>query len=187
MIDYSTLAQLDHGFDDTPVDLFELDLSNWGITIPRRYANQVWPDNTAIALDGHEYEPAPIRISGIQASTDVTLQAKLSIGNVDGLASTLLENYDDLRGAKVTWTQTKAKHLDQGTDPDPGAYLAKALFTVQRLASENDLAIELDLSYGEDLTNLILPQQFLSATVCIHFYREGSDQCPLYGPAGADK
>lgn len=186
MLNYSTLAQLDHGFDDTPVDLYILDLSNWGITIPRRYANQVWPDNTPIRWGGNEYEPAAIQLSGQQASTDTTLQAKLSIGNVDGIPSTLLLNYDDLRGAKITWIQTKAKHLDQGNDPDPDARIDYATFTVQRVSTENELVVELDLSYGEDLVNLVLPQQFLSATVCIHFYREGSDQCPFSGAAVSD-
>jgi lambda family phage minor tail protein L len=186
MLNYSTLAQLDHGFDDTPVDLYILDLSNWGITTPRRYANQVWPDNTPIRWGGNEYEPAAIKISGLQASTDTTLQAKLSIGNVDGIPSTLLLNYDDLRGAKITWIEVKAKHLDQGNDPDPNAISDYATFTVQRVSTENELIVEQDLSYGEDLTNLILPQQFLSATVCIHFYREGSDQCPFSGAAVSD-
>jgi lambda family phage minor tail protein L len=187
MLDYSTLAQLDHGFDDTPVDLFVLDLSNWGITTPRRYANQVWPDNTPIRWGGNEYEPVAIKISGLQASTDTTLQAKISIGNVDGIPSTLLLNYDDLRGAKITWMQVKAQHLDQGSDPDPNARGDYATFTVQRVSTENELVVELDLSYGEDLTNLILPQQFLSATVCVHFYREGSDQCPFAGAAVSDE
>ena len=187
MLDYTTLAQLTQGFDDTPVDLYTLDLSNWGITTPRRYANQVWPDNTAIRWGGNTYEPIAVRISGLQASTDTTLQAKLSIGNVDGLASTLLLNYDDLRGAKVTWIQTKAKHLDQGSDPDPNAILDYATFTVQRVSSENELVVELELSYGEDLVNLVLPQQFLSAYVCVHFYRDGPDQCPYNGPAVADE
>jgi lambda family phage minor tail protein L len=186
MLNYSTLAQLDHGFDDTPVDLFTLDLSNWGITTPRRYANQVWPDNTPIRWGGDEYEPVAIKISGLQASTDTTLQAKLSIGNVDGIPSTLLLNYDDLRGAKITWVQVKAKHLDQGNDPDPNARGDYATFTVQRGSAENELIVELDLSYGEDLTNLVLPQQFLSATVCIAFYREGADQCPFNGAAVSD-
>jgi lambda family phage minor tail protein L len=186
MLNYSTLAQLDHGFDDTPVDLFILDLSNWGTTTPHRYTNQVWPDNTPIRWDGNEYEPAAIQISGQQASTDTTLQAKLSIGNVDGIPSTLLLNYDDLRGAKITWIQTKAKHLDQGSDPDSNAIIDYATFTVQRVSNENELVVELDLSYGEDLVNLVLPQQFLSATVCIHFYRDGADQCPFSGPAVSD-
>jgi lambda family phage minor tail protein L len=187
MLNYSTLAQLDHGFDDTPVSLFVLDLSNWGITTPQRYANQVWPDNTPIQWGGNEYEPVAIQISGLQASTDTTLQAKLSIGNIDGLVSTMLLNFDDLRGAKITWFEVKAKHLDQGNDPDPNAVSDYATFTVQRVSTESELVVELDLSYGEDLTNLILPQQFLSATVCIHFYREGSDQCPFAGAAIADE
>jgi lambda family phage minor tail protein L len=187
MLNYSSLAQLNHGFDDTPVDLYELDLSNWGITTPERYSNQVWPDNTLIKRGGAEYMAIAAQLSGVQSSTDPTLQAKLLLGNVDGLISTKLENYDDLRGARIKWIQTKAKHLDQGSDPDPEAYLKQATFTVSSLALENDLVVELNLSYGEDLVNLVLPQQFLSATVCVHFYREGPDQCPYNGPAVADE
>lgn len=180
---------------DAKIQLFRIDLSEWGLGV------ESWTPSSAAAVSfgGVVFRPVALEASGFDRSLTGTLPTpRLKISNVNRLATALLQSADDLRGARVTRIVTYAKHLDGGADPDPERYHTPEIWYVDRVVSEDETEVELELAAEIDQRGVKLPRRQVLRGTCGKIYRRwngvGFDyagvECPYaeaacYDAAGA--
>lgn len=169
------------------VELFELDGSSFGAGITRFHAGTngltqrvVWQGNT--------YEPFPVQVTGFEMTNAGTLpRPTMRVANVTGLITALLQQYNDLLGAKITRKRTLVKYLDavnfSGGNPtaDATASFDDDVFYIDRKAAENRDMVEFELAAALDLTGVDLPRRQIVQNVCPWKYR--SAECSYAGTA----
>jgi lambda family phage minor tail protein L len=119
-----------------------------------------------IVFDGLTYTAYPIEADGFEMSSQGTLpRPTMRIANADNAISALLALYNPLK-AKVTRIRTCKKFLDAvnftgGTNAtaDPTAKFDDQIWYIDRVASENLVSVEFELTSKLDLTNLKLPRR----------------------------
>ena len=88
------------------IDLYELDLSVYNVGIFRFHAgtNGI---QTNIIWQGNDYQALPIEVESIESKADGTLpRPTLTIANINGAISKVINSYDDLIGLKVRRKRT---------------------------------------------------------------------------------
>jgi phage-related protein len=99
------------------VDLFELDLSFGGAPTDTpifRWHAGINENLHEIVWQGNKYSALPIDATGFDWSSTGTIPTpKLTVANVTSILSSMLADYNDLLGAKVTRHRTFAKYLDE--------------------------------------------------------------------------
>lgn len=128
-----------------------------------------------------EYQPFPIEMSGIEFNADgATNRPTLTIANVTTLFSTLLDGLtnEDLIGASVTVRQTLAKYLETSStysnNTGNGALpieFPKKRFILDRVASENNLAVTFEVSSPYDLEGVKIPNRQVIGKYCSWVYQ----------------
>jgi lambda family phage minor tail protein L len=163
------------------IELFELNLPTGfkGDTI--RFHNGLNELGTNVTWKGNVYNFFPIEASGFEFSGKGQLpRPTLRVANVSGLIGTLVRDYNDMLGAKVTRIRTLLKYLDavnfpSGTNPtaDPNAELPRDYYYVDRKATENKLIIEFELAAKFDVSFVQLPRRQIVQNTCAWVYRGG--------------
>src|ERR1051326_8208503 len=140
------------------IELFVLDATSLGGDILRFHAgtnelrqNVVW--------QGETYQRYPIEASGFEFTGQGQLpRPKIRVANILSAVTTLLMNYDDLIGAKLTRKRTMAKFLDAvnfdggvNPDADPDAEFSEDVYFVDRKSSEDRDVVEFELASSLDL------------------------------------
>lgn len=99
---------------DALIELFEVDLSNVGGE-KIRFVNGT-KDGKVVRFKDNEYFPIDFETSGWEVTTSGTLpRPTLKFANIKGFLSSLIEEYDDLLGCKITRIKTYKKYLDELT------------------------------------------------------------------------
>lgn len=94
------------------VDLYEIDLTKWGLGISR-YHNGINALGNNIVWQGNTYVRFPIKVTGYEKRSGGTLpRPTLSVSNIEGVVSSLCKLTNNLTGAKVTRKRTLVKYLD---------------------------------------------------------------------------
>lgn len=135
-----------------------------------------------VVWQGQVYQALPVEAEGFEFTGKGTLpRPKIRITNVGGLLSILLNQYDDLIGAKLTRRRTLARYLmnsalgDEEFPPD--------IYTVSRKVSENKRVVEFELTSVLDMEESYLPRRIILASFCSWQYR--SSECSYTGGAVA--
>lgn len=121
---------------------------------------------------GNAYTPLPIKATGFERSGQGQFpRPVLSMSNITGTGSLLLQAYGDIRGAEVTRVRVFADNLDNGIDPDPAAYFAPDVFLINRKSKENSTVVEFELVSRLDQQGAKLPARQVLRDVCPWIYR----------------
>jgi lambda family phage minor tail protein L len=180
-------ADVQQGWHDAIVELFDLDLTPiTGDANDKFYfTNQLKPDNAKIVWQGRTYEPLPILAAGYERSTTGQIaQPSLTVANVLGTFTQVIDSLDDLVGAKVTRRRTLGKYLDGEAEADPSQEFPLDIFFIERKTAETALTISWQLASVLDLEGLRLPRRIVTQNYCQWKYR--SSECGYTGGPVAD-
>lgn len=174
------------GWHDAIIELFDLDLEPiTGDANDKFYfTNQLKPDETKVVWQGRTYEPLPIIAGGYEKNTTGQIaQPSLTVANVMGTFTQVIDSFDDLVGAKVTRRRTLGKYLDGEPLADPSQEFPLDIFYIERKTTENALTITWQLASVLDLEGLMLPRRIVTQNYCQWRYR--SSECGYTGGAVA--
>lgn len=175
-------ADVQQGWHDAIVEMFDIDLEPiTGDPADKFYfTNQLKPDDTKIQWKGNIYEPLPILSSGYEKNTTGQIaQPSLTVANIMGTFTEVIDSLDDLVGGKVTRRRTFGKYLDGETQADTTQEFPIDIFYIERKTSENALSITWQLSSVLDLEGLQLPRRIITQNYCQWRYR--SSECGFTG------
>jgi lambda family phage minor tail protein L len=173
------------------IELFQLDATNFGGEIYYFHAGTnglkdelVWQNNT--------YFPFPIKINGFEFSGKGQLpRPTMSVSNVTSIITTLVLEFDDLLGAKITRKRTMAKYLDAvnfagGVNPnaDSTAEFPDDVYFIERKVNENRESVEFELAASFDVEGVQLPRRQIIQNICPWKYRGA--ECGYAGTAYFD-
>ncbi|MCG3461060.1 phage minor tail protein L [Xenorhabdus bovienii] len=117
----------------------------------------------SIWWQGVEYKPWPVRIEGLEVSSDGSVASPmLSVANLDGAISAMCLAYQNMAQARVTIRMTFAHYLDARNFPEgnPGANPTQEKIDVYYIDSkthEDNTAIKFALSSPADLQGIQIP------------------------------
>jgi lambda family phage minor tail protein L len=175
-------ADVQQGWHDAIVEMFDVDLSP--ITGDSNdifyFTNQLKENEDKVQWKGNVYEPLPIIAAGYDRNTNGQIaQPTLTVANVLGTFSQVINAYDDLVGAKVTRRRTLAKYLDGEPQADPLQEFPVDIFYIERKTQETALTITWQLSSILDLEGVKLPRRVITQNLCVWKYR--SSECGYTG------
>ena len=176
-------ADVQKGWHDAIVEMFDIDLEpiTGDVNDKFYFTNQLKPDSTKIQWKGNIYEPLPILSTGYEKNTTGQIaQPSLTVANVMGTFTQVIDSLDDLVGGKVTRRRTFGKYLDGGTQADTTQEFPIDVFYIERKVSENALSITWQLASALDLEGLQLPRRVITQNYCQWRYR--SSECGFTGP-----
>lgn len=160
------------------IDLYELDLNPIGVNEIFRFHAMYGTTTGSIYWQGNEYVAFPIEAEGFEYNgNDKLPRPTLRVANITGVISSLLQEMDDLLGAKITRKRTLSKYLDSANfpevnpDADPDQHLPDEIWFIDRKATETKQIVEFELSVPWDLEGTQLPFRPCDANICSFKYR----------------
>lgn len=180
-------ADIQQGWHDAIVEMFDIDLEPITGDVDDKFyfTNQLKPDETKIQWKGNIYEPLPILSSGYEKSTSGQIaQPSLTVANIMGTFTQVIDSLDDLVGGKVTRRRTFGKYLDGELQADTTQEFPIDIYYIERKASENALSITWQLSSILDLEGLQLPRRIITQNYCQ--WRHRSSECGDISPPVLD-
>jgi lambda family phage minor tail protein L len=178
---------------DGLITLYQIDLTRQGG--PIYYFTSAADADTDIYWGGQIYTPLPMDASGFEYTTRGAIpQPSVTFSNIFGAGNLLLSTYNGLVGADLVRTVTLLRFLDNGTTPDPEAYISRDRFVVAQKTSHTAVAIVFKLAARIDQQGTQLPRRQILRDVCSHIYRfwDGAEfnyskvTCPYTGDACFD-
>ncbi len=155
-----TLYQIDTAFMNGPV----------------HYFTSASDFDTTIQWGGNLYIPLPMQAEGFQMTSKGTLpNPTITLSNVFGAGNALLDTYNGLIGAEVTRILTLRRFLDDGSTPDPNAYITRDVFVVAQKTGHNAIQIVFKLASRMDQEGAQIPRRQILRDVCGHQYRFWDD------------
>jgi lambda family phage minor tail protein L len=175
-------ADVQQGWHSGIVEMFDIDLYpvTGNISDVFYFTNMLKPDETKIQWKGKTYEPLPLISSGYEKNTTGQIaQPTLTVSNLLGTFTEVVNSYDDLVGAKVTRRRTFAKYLDGEPEADTLQEFPIDIFYIERKTDEDILSITWQLSSAMDLEGLQIPRRVITQNHCLWKYR--SSECGYTG------
>jgi lambda family phage minor tail protein L len=183
-----TLQQdVQKNWHDGIIELYDLDLSViTGDSNDKFYfTNQIKPDNTKIRWQGRTYEPLPIVSTGYDKTTAGQIpQPSLTVANVLGTFTEVINTLDDLVGGKITRRRTLAKYLDGEPQANPSQEFPIDIFYIERKTEETITTITWQLASVLDVEGARIPRRVITQNFCQWRYR--SSECGYVGGPVAD-
>ena len=188
------LAKLEQ---DALLELWEIDLTQ--LTSDRgtrgiKYFlhNGVNEKGESVVWKGQTYQPYPIKGTGFEDSIKgASNRPSLTISNLLGLITGLVNEFDDCLGAIVCRRQVYAYNLDPvnfpnrtNTKHNPNNEIVN-YFIIEQVESLNSEFVKFKLAVPTELDSLILPARMMMANTCQFVYR--SKECGYTGGAVADE
>jgi lambda family phage minor tail protein L len=143
----------------------------------------------SIFWKGIEYLPTPIEAEGFEINGNGQVsRPKIKIANKDYLMTSLLQNNQDFKNAKIIRKRTFLKYIDDinfdGGNPFGGenfyAEISSESFLVSQKTAENKLFVELELTSPLDVDNFEVNDRKILAKYCYWKYRgQGCNYCGL--------
>lgn len=188
------LAKLEQ---DALLDLYTIDLSN--LTDKNNVKGSVYYLHNGVnekkgnvVWKGVEYTPYPIKGSSFAKNSQGTSnRPKLTLSNMFGFVTTLVNRYDDCLGATVIRRQVYADNLDpvnfesgvnEKHNPVNEIITTFVIEQVEALTTETVVFV---LAVPTELDGLLLPNRMMMADTCQYIYR--SSECGYTGGAVADE
>lgn len=175
---------------DVLLSLYELDLTHIGGDLFRFHAgmNEL---KQAVIWQGKTYQPYPIEVKGFEASGQGTSnRPTLTVANITGLVTGLMQDFDEVVGAIVTRHQMYMQFLDEANfakgnpQADPTQELVSR-YIVERMTALNADFATFELALPCESDGSLLPARTIIADTCNWIYR--SAECSYTGRAVADE
>ena len=149
------------------IDLIELDLTPLGGEVVRfhsgangYYGNVIWK--------GIAYNSYPIEVSGFEMKNEgVYARPQMAVANIGGLITGMNNDFNDLRGMKVTRHQVEVKYLDAvnfpngNPDADPSIE-AVSVYVVEAMSEETAEQVQYELSTPVDADKAVIAPSLLT-------------------------
>lgn len=153
------------------VELFDLDLAIFQAGLKYHFCS-AFNENVAIQWKGNTYTPIPVIAEGFEVSGKGSLPTPtLRLSNVSLLPSTIINQFGDPVGAKITRWVTFANYLDNGATPDPNQHFLPEIYFVERKTAHNKVFVEFELSASMDQEGRQLPGRQVLRDACTFRYR----------------
>lgn len=166
------------------IDLFEMSIypeitDNPIYAEPTRFHAGVNGLDQNLIWQGIEYIRFPLEFTGFETNTKGTIpRPVVRIANIGGAISSLLYQFENLIGAKITRKRTLYKYIDAVNYPDginpeanPDIGFADEVYYVSRKVIESGIFVELELSPAWDLHGIKLPRRLCTQNVCMWQYK----------------
>ncbi len=151
-------------------------ISAWGhqdVAMITTESSLTSPDVTPIQWRGNTYTPVPIVADGFEVSGRGSLPTpSLKISNVALLPSSVINQFGDPVGAKLTRWITYSHYLDDGELADPNEHYIPEIWLVERKKSQNRIFVEFELSAAVDQQGRNLPGRQILRDACVLRYRQ---------------
>lgn len=172
--------------EDTLLNLFIIDVGKSGLTSAwAGRLNIVSPEQTGGVKVEYvneagavvTYTPTPVAAAGFEISGSNKLPTpKIQFANIDGGATDLARDFDDLIGFKLIRIRTYAKYLKSIDGVDNSTYDAQAHFTpdtwwFQRKIEETKRGVTYELASVIDVEGMRLPNRRIYTNHCSFVYR----------------
>lgn len=156
---------------DAVIELFVLDLNPIGFNQIYRFCNYS-NGSTNVVWQGQTYTAIALETDGWEYNGRGQLPTpKLRIGNVFSVITSLLLQYDDLVGARLTRKRTLARFLDGNPTADPNQFFEDDIYFIDRKETENRLVVEFELASSLDMQGVLLPKRAIVANTCPWLYK----------------
>ena len=150
------------------VELFEVDATMLGGEVHRFVSKATAP----VLWGGEIFAPLDFETEGWGVTAGGSLpRPVVRIDNTRSLFVGLAATYNDLRTAKVTRYKTLARHLDNGAEPDPDAWLSRDVFYIDKKKRSDKRIVEFELASPLDLFGKKLPAEQVLRDWCSRRYR----------------
>ncbi len=174
MTDDQSIRLLEELHKSTPskeVELFELDMRSIDGETVIYFHNGTTGVSTALSFMGQVYDPLPIAVRGMDLKgTDEPPRPSMTVANLRGFMSSMMQEFQDLIGAKLVRRRTMACFLDGEPEAGPIQF-APDIFFIERKVSEDDTFVEFELSAPTDLDGTRYPIRTVTSTYCSASYR----------------
>lgn len=156
---------------DSVVSLYILDTTPIGGTDIFRFTGM--PDGAApVVFDGLTYTPIDIAATGFGWDGSGSFaRPRLQVANIGGLLTAAIIGLGDLVGSKFYRIRTLARHLDNGSDPDPTATFPMETYTVDQRTKQTKVFVEWQLCSILDQLGVMIPKRQCLRDSCTHTYR----------------
>lgn len=156
---------------DAVVSLYTLDTTPIGGTDIFRFTGM--PDGTTpVVFDGQTYTPIDIAATGFGwDGSGAFARPRLQVANIGGLLTAAIIGLGDLVGSKFYRIRTLARHLDNGSDPDPTAMFPMETYTVDQRTKHTKVFVEWQLCSILDQLGVMIPKRQCLRDSCTHTYR----------------
>lgn len=141
---------------------------------PVTWTSRDWDD----VMRAHAYNPFPIKVEGFEASTKgVAARPTMTVANVTGILWPIMDQYDDLVGARVIRRRTFVRYLDavnfQAGNPsaDPNQHLPEDVYFVEKKLAAGKSQVTWELASALDLEGVKLPGRDIIVNFCPWDYR----------------
>jgi lambda family phage minor tail protein L len=187
------LDEIRKSFPSKIIDLYEADLNTVGsgFTDPRYNTDgilRIFNDSNTlksgvnyIVWGGNTYYSIPMDIEGFEWSGGQLPTPKLSISNLDGIATQLNSLYNDLLGLKITRIRTLVKYLDAvnfisgiNVTADPLSKYPDEVYYIDRKVMQNNVIVQYDLASSLDISSIKIPRRMVIQNICYWKYKEDS-------------
>lgn len=148
------------------VTLFELDYTDLTGGAILRFTNGKAEGGGDIVWQGNTYTAYPCEAQGFETNTDGSLpRPRLTVSNIDGTLGLIVQDFEDLVGAKLTRHRTAAQYLDGEPGADPTQELVDS-WKVEKKIQESREVVSFELASALDVQGLKLPNWIIQASVC---------------------
>jgi lambda family phage minor tail protein L len=173
------------------IDLYEADLNTVGsgFTDPRYNTDgilRVFSDTNTLksginnlVWNGHTYYAIPMSIDGFEWTGGQLPTPKLSISNLDGIATQLNSKFNDLLGLKITRIRTMVKYIDAinftsgiNATADTQAKYPDEIYYIDRKSVQNNIVVEYELVSALDISSIKLPRRIIIQNICPWKYKD---------------
>lgn len=173
------LAELPKPTQTAFIELFELDLTALGGTT-HKLCNQVNEKQEPVVWQGITYAPYPIQSDGFELNTTgASNRPSLSVSNLFGLVTGLIESDKGVVGAKVVRRQVYAKHLDAinfvdgNPHADPTAE-AVSFYVIESYKSLNSTSATFELAVPAEADGVMIPRRIIISNTSPSAYKQST-------------
>jgi lambda family phage minor tail protein L len=178
----STLADVRKYSLGQTVTLFQIVATSAGAPANYHFTNTVFEEGFAIKFGGNTYQHLACQLTGVSARGDgKPANPSFKIATGGGPVTSILQQYNDLKGVWLWRYETLAKYLDERPDgngdpevnpgADSSAIIRRELYVIdQKVASDNVFA-EFKLVPPTDIAGAKLPGRIAVKNYCDKLYR----------------
>ncbi len=151
------------------VVLYHLDLSTFGLA---DFYLTGGPDGgEKVSYGGQVFDPWPIQAEGFEQTTGKLPTPTVTLANVDGILDPIVEQNDDLIGARLTRIRTYDRYLDGGLEPNGDAHLTPDVYELVSLEGHDHQSVSWRLGALIDQEGITLPGRQCVRDYCDHVVR----------------
>lgn len=134
------------------------DISNYGSTNIDHYTLKT-------------YTPFPFEFNGYERKAKGPIpRPTIRFANINRDFTVYNTNHDDLLGAKIIRRKTLVKYLEE----NPPVEFPREVYYIERLASENQVMVEYELTTNFDVQGVLLPSRRIVASRCPWKYKDSA-------------